>query len=96
MENELILHKLNRIEKHIFGLKEILNTEELSDYTGFKKSYIYKLVHTFQDKEGKIYTWNTPFNFDTEKYPDFFKVKGSVKRMVGEVTDIERLRDWEV
>lgn len=46
MENELILHKLNRIEKHIFGLKSILNVEELADYTGFKKSYIYKLVHT--------------------------------------------------
>lgn len=45
MENEIILHKLNRIEKHIFGLKTILNVEELSDYTGFKKSYIYKLVH---------------------------------------------------
>lgn len=45
MENEIILHKLNRIEKYIFGLKEILNVEELSDYTGFKKSYIYKLVH---------------------------------------------------
>lgn len=45
MENELILHKLDRIEKHIFGLKSILNVEELADYTGFKKSYIYKLVH---------------------------------------------------
>ncbi|KEO71741.1 helix-turn-helix transcriptional regulator [Anditalea andensis] len=45
MENELILHKLNRIEKFIFGLKDILNTEELSDYTGFKISYIYKLVN---------------------------------------------------
>lgn len=46
MTNEIILHKLNRIEKHIVGLKTILNVEELSDYTGFKKSYIYKLVHT--------------------------------------------------
>lgn len=58
MENELILHKLNRIEKHIFGLKGILNTEELSDYTGFKKSYIYKLVHTnsipFSKPNGKV------------------------------------------
>lgn len=45
MENELIIHKLDRIEKHIFGLKTILNVEELADYTGFKKSYIYKLVH---------------------------------------------------
>lgn len=40
-KNEIILYKLSRIEKYIFGLKEILNVEELSDYTGFKKSYIY-------------------------------------------------------
>lgn len=58
MENEIILHKLNRIEKHIVGLKSILNVEELSDYTGFKKSYIYKLVHTnslpFSKPNGKV------------------------------------------
>lgn len=46
MENELILHKLNRIEKFMFGLKDILNVEELVEYTGYSKSYIYKLVHT--------------------------------------------------
>lgn len=45
-KNEMILHKLTQIERHIFGLKPILNVEELSDYTGFKKSYIYKLVHS--------------------------------------------------
>lgn len=45
MENELILHKLNRIEKFMFGLKDILNVEELVEYTGYSKSYIYKLVH---------------------------------------------------
>lgn len=45
MEKEIILHKLDRIERFIFGLKDILNVEELSEYTGFKKSYIYKLVH---------------------------------------------------
>jgi len=58
MENEIILHKLDRIEKHIFGLKTIFNVEELSDYTGFKKSYIYKLVHTnsipFSKPNGKV------------------------------------------
>lgn len=48
MENEIILQKLNRIEKYIFGLKEILNIEELSEYTGFSRSYIYKLVHKAQ------------------------------------------------
>ncbi len=45
MENDLILHKLNRIERYMCGLKDILNVDELSEYTGFKKSYIYKLVH---------------------------------------------------
>lgn len=58
MENELILHKLNRIEKYISGLKPILNVDELSDYTGFKKSYIYKLVHAnllpYSKPNGKI------------------------------------------
>ncbi len=57
-KDEIILHKLNRIEKYIFGLKEILNVEELSDYTGFKKSYIYKLVHSnsiaFSKPNGKV------------------------------------------
>lgn len=48
MENDIIIQKLNRIEKFIFGLKQILNVEELSDYTGFTRSYIYKLVHTSQ------------------------------------------------
>lgn len=58
MENELILHKLNRIEKYIFGLKDVLNAEELAEYTGFKKSYIYKLVHAnsipFSKPNGKV------------------------------------------
>ncbi|MCD1118100.1 helix-turn-helix transcriptional regulator [Chryseobacterium turcicum] len=58
LENEIILHKLNRIEKHIFSLKPILNVEELAEYTGFKKSYIYKLVHSnslpFSKPNGKI------------------------------------------
>ena len=44
-KNEIIIQKLNRIEKYIFGIKKILYVEELSDYTGFKKSYIYNLVH---------------------------------------------------
>lgn len=58
MERELILLKLDRIEKHIFGLKTILNVDELSEYTGFKKSYIYKLVHQnlipFSKPNGKV------------------------------------------
>lgn len=37
MENEIIINKLNRIEKYIFGLKEILTVEELAEYTGFRQ-----------------------------------------------------------
>ncbi len=58
MERELILLKLERIEKHIFSLKTILTVDELSEYTGFKKSYIYKLVHQnlipFSKPNGKV------------------------------------------
>ena len=68
-KNEIILHALNRIEKHIFGLKTIFNVEELSDYTGFKKSYIYKLVHEnlipFSKPNGKI------LFFDRKKIDEF-------------------------
>jgi len=46
MENHLILEKLNRLEKLIVdSSKEILNVEDLINYTGYKRSYIYKLVH---------------------------------------------------
>ena len=34
MDYDLILKKLDRIEKFVVGLKEILNVEELSEYTG--------------------------------------------------------------
>lgn len=57
MEKE-ILEKLHRIEQHIFGLKPILNVDELADYTGFRKSHIYKLVHKnsipFSKPGGKV------------------------------------------
>lgn len=46
MENHSILEKLNRIERLIVNsTKEILNVEDLINYTGYKRSYIYKLVH---------------------------------------------------
>lgn len=42
----LIIKKLDRIENLLEGyVREILNVEQLSEYTGFKKSQIYKLVH---------------------------------------------------
>lgn len=69
MENELILHKLNRIEKYMVALKPILNVEELADYTGFKKSYVYKLVHEnlipFSKPNGKV------LFFDRKKIDDW-------------------------
>lgn len=46
MENQTILEKLNRLERLIVdSSKEILNVEDLINYTGYKRSYIYKLVH---------------------------------------------------
>lgn len=69
MENELILHKLNRIEKYMVALKPILNVEELADYTGFKKSYVYKLVHEnlipYSKPNGKV------LFFDRRKIDDW-------------------------
>lgn len=45
MENEVIIRKLNHIEKSLTFLKQIFNVDDLVKYTGFKKSYVYKLVH---------------------------------------------------
>lgn len=46
MENQMILEKLNKLERLIKdSTKEIFNIEDLINYTGFSRSYIYKLVH---------------------------------------------------
>lgn len=46
MENQLILEKLNKLEKLIVNsTKGILNVDDLINYTGYSRSYIYKLVH---------------------------------------------------
>lgn len=46
MENQMILEKLNKLERLITdSTKEIFNIEDLINYTGFSRSYIYKLVH---------------------------------------------------
>ncbi|MDM1514791.1 helix-turn-helix domain-containing protein [Myroides odoratimimus] len=43
---KLILEKLDYLEQLIISnSKEILSVEDLEKYTGFKKSYIYHLVH---------------------------------------------------
>ena len=62
MENEVIIQKLNRIEKYIFALKGVLNLNELVDYTGFSKSYVYQLVHrneiTYSNPNGGMLFFN--------------------------------------
>ena len=46
MENQMILEKLNRLERLLVdSTKQIFNVDDLINYTGFTRSYIYKLVH---------------------------------------------------
>ncbi len=46
MDINLIINKLDRIEELLHEhVKKVINVEELSRYTGFKKSQIYNLVH---------------------------------------------------
>lgn len=59
METNLILERLERIEAILSKtFKTILTVDELIDYTGFKRSYIYKLVHLneipYSKPQGKI------------------------------------------
>ena len=42
--NNLILEKLTIIEELLFEKKKVLNPVELSKYTGYSKSTIYKMV----------------------------------------------------
>lgn len=44
MDNQIIIQKLTQIEKLLVGTKKVLTVEELTDYCGYSKSYIYKLV----------------------------------------------------
>jgi len=47
MESNAIIQKLNRLENLIIGTsKQIFTVDDVVNYTGFSKSYIYKLVHT--------------------------------------------------
>jgi len=46
MKRDSIFERLDQLERLIVGLnKTILNVEDLINYTGYKRSYIYKLVH---------------------------------------------------
>lgn len=46
MDNELIIERLDRLEKLLIGHKEVLTFEEACSYTGISKSYLYKLTST--------------------------------------------------
>jgi len=59
MEKNQILEKLERIEAILSKTtKTILTVDDLVDYTGFKRSYIYKLVHLneipYSKPQGKL------------------------------------------
>lgn len=59
METNLILERLERIEAILSKTaKTIFTVDDLIDYTGFKRSYIYKLVHLneipYSKPQGKI------------------------------------------
>ncbi|MEC5166900.1 prophage regulatory protein [Flavobacterium sp. PL11] len=46
MESNLIIQKLTQLEKLIIGNnKQIFTVDDVVNYTGFSKSYVYKLVH---------------------------------------------------
>ncbi|OAB26926.1 transcriptional regulator, AlpA family [Flavobacterium fryxellicola] len=46
MESNLIIQKLTQLEKLIIGTnKQIFTVDDVVNYTGFSKSYVYKLVH---------------------------------------------------
>lgn len=46
MENNAIIQKLNQLEKLIIGTtKQIFTVDDVVNYTGFSKSYVYKMVH---------------------------------------------------
>ena len=46
MESNAIIQKLNRLENLIIGTsKQIFTVDDVVNYTGFSKSYVYKLVH---------------------------------------------------
>ena len=58
MDNLKIDERLNRIEKLLIGSKKVLSFDEACDYTGFSRSYMYKLtgsnVIPYSKPNGKI------------------------------------------
>jgi hypothetical protein len=45
MESNAIIQKLTQLEKLIIGRTKQIFTDDVVNYTGFLKSYVYKLVH---------------------------------------------------
>ncbi|MGV8994534.1 MAG: helix-turn-helix transcriptional regulator [Flavobacterium sp.] len=46
MDSTAIIQKLTQLEKLIIGTtKQIFTVDDVVNYTGFSKSYVYKLVH---------------------------------------------------
>ncbi len=79
MKKEEILEKLERIESYLFeSTKPIMTVEELVVYTGFTKSYIYKLVHLkeipFFKPQGKL------LFFDREEINNWIRQNKSQSR----------------
>jgi len=48
MDNLKLEEKLDRIEKLLISNKKVLSLEDLSDYSGMKISYLYKLTSRFE------------------------------------------------
>ena len=58
MDNLKIDERLSRIEKLLLGSKKVLSFDEACDYTGFSRSYMYKLTSSnsipYSKPNGKI------------------------------------------
>lgn len=56
--------KINNLESYLFSQKAVLTFEEASSYTGFSRSYLYKLTSTgkipFYKPQGKMIFFDRP------------------------------------
>lgn len=90
MKDDKVMATLSRLENLLSGSKSVMNCEELSLYTGYAKSTIYKLVHRneipFCKPTGK------KLFFDKEKIDRWLTAK-SVKSK-DELTELARNREF--
>lgn len=58
MDNLKLDERLSRIEKLLLGSKKVLSFDEACDYTGFSRSYMYKMTSSntipFSKPNGKV------------------------------------------